>query len=356
MADTDKDRDDEVDDQEAADDQAGKGAKKPDDKPDAKAKPDGKDAAGEFVEVALDDKEKAAAAEDARLSAADQAETVEAKRARRKQEKVDRRDRQRAARAARDRELEELRGTVAELKQGQQAVGERLTADKRQALIAKGNALKAEIDDATKLIAKAGSAGNGDVLAEALSIRDNASYELRQIGAYLQQQDARAKAGGNGAEQRQPPIAPAVKRRVDEFRAAHPWYDGQGNDDDSAIVTALDARVAREGYDPAGPEYWDELKRRVAAKLPHRFKEDDADDEDEGAEDKGKRPDAAARRGPQLGSGRSGVGAGGSVRVFVSAERRKAMEDAGIWDDPVRRAKQIKAYAQYDQDHRETAH
>lgn len=36
--------------------------------------------------------------------------------------------------------------------------------------------------------------------------------------------------------------------------------------------------------------------------------------------------------------------------VYVSSERRQAMVEAGVWDDPTRRAKYLKAYQQYDKE------
>ena len=38
--------------------------------------------------------------------------------------------------------------------------------------------------------------------------------------------------------------------------------------------------------------------------------------------------------------------------VYVTPERRQAMEDAGVWDDPVARNKYLKAYAEYDRNRR----
>ena len=34
--------------------------------------------------------------------------------------------------------------------------------------------------------------------------------------------------------------------------------------------------------------------------------------------------------------------------VYVTPERRQAMIEAGVWDDPVRRTQMLKAYQAYD--------
>ena len=37
-----------------------------------------------------------------------------------------------------------------------------------------------------------------------------------------------------------------------------------------------------------------------------------------------------------------------TVEVHISRERRQAMEDAGLWEDPVLRSKYLKSYAAWD--------
>lgn len=49
------------------------------------------------------------------------------------------------------------------------------------------------------------------------------------------------------------------------------------------------------------------------------------------------------------GTGREGTtGSSRTNEIVIDPERVKAMKEAGIWDDPKRRAAMIQKYAQYD--------
>ena len=141
-----------------------------------------------------------------------------------------------------------------------------------------------EVQMAETVIAKAVAAGNGDDVAQALRYRDEAIAKVQQYGQYKQQFSAQ-----------QPAQAPAVDDMVmvhaKEFLEDNPWYDMHGQDEASAVVLAIDQNLAKEGFDPRTEDYWDELRDRVARRLPDKM---------------GKQ--AAAQRtprgGPAVGSGR----------------------------------------------------
>ncbi len=86
--------------------------------------------------------------------------------------------------------------------------------------------------------------------------------------------------------------------------------------------------------------YWDELRTRSEEALPNRF---DSRTGNRGS-DNGQRK---WNRGPAFRTG-------GRERplkkneVYISAERKEAMIEAGVWDDPVLRNKYLKSYADYD--------
>ena len=125
-----------------------------------------------------------------------------------------------------------------------------------------------------------------------------------------------------------------------EFIREHPWYDPDHKDEDSIIVLALDQALVRQGMNPETEEYWDELRDRVRKRLPEKFENKrNAERSDTG------RP----RGGPQIGSGRGEGGApSGRREVYISPERKSAMMEAGVWDDPILRNKYIKRYMEYD--------
>jgi len=118
-----------------------------------------------------------------------------------------------------------------------------------------------------------------------------------------------------------------------EFIKENPWYDQSGRNEDSAIVIAIDQTLANEGYDPKSEDYWMELRKRAAKRLPDRF---------------GKTAKRESRGGPAVGSGREHAPTSTRKEIYISPERKEALIEAGVWDDPVLRMKYVKRYAEYD--------
>lgn len=132
----------------------------------------------------------------------------------------------------------------------------------------------------------------------------------------------------------QAPLDPRLKENAESWMSANTWYDPQGQDMDSRMVLTIDNALAQEGWDPTTPQYWQELDSRVKKYLPHRAKSD-----------------ILSRSRPKsvvTGSGQSRVPSSGKSTFKLSAERVKAIKDAGKWDDPVARDKMIKSYREYD--------
>lgn len=195
-----------------------------------------------------------------------------------------------------------------------------------------------EAEMADKVIAKAVAAGNGDDVAQALKYRDAAIQRAQQLTAQKQQAAAAPPAP---AQQGVDDLAIAYAQR---FVKDLPWYDPQGRDEDSAIVLAIDQAMARDGYDPRSEEYWDELRTRVQRRLPDRFASKQNNTQT--------REERTPRGGPAVGSGREHAPATTRREVYISPERKQALIDAGVWDDPVLRAKYVKRYAEYDRANR----
>ena len=188
-----------------------------------------------------------------------------------------------------------------------------------------------EVDMAEKVIAKAVAAGNGEDVAQAMRYRDAAMQRAHQL-TYAKQQTAQQPP----AQQNMPDDAAMMYAR--EFIQENPWYDTQGGNEDSAIILAIDQSLAKEGYDPRSENFWDELRRRASRRLPERF----------GAA-KGKRE---ARGGPQVGSGKEHAPTSTRKEIYISPERKQALIEAGVWDDPVLRNKYVKRYAEYDRNNK----
>jgi hypothetical protein len=194
-----------------------------------------------------------------------------------------------------------------------------------------------EAEMAERVIAKAVAAGNGDDVAQAMRYRDQAFARIQQLNFQKQQV----------AQQRPQPqqIDDATMRYAQDFIKENPWYDAQGRDEDSAIVIAIDQAMAKDGYDPRTPDYWDELRKRAARRLPDKFGGEDKPSRR--AEEKSE-PKREPRGGPVVGSGREHAPASTRKEIYISPERKQALIEAGVWDDPTLRARYVKRYAEYD--------
>jgi hypothetical protein len=143
------------------------------------------------------------------------------------------------------------------------------------------------------------------------------------------------------------PVAPvqldeAAMHYAKEFIADNPWYDAQGRDEDSAIVLAIDSALVKDGFDPRSEEYWDELRHRTARRLPEKFAE-------------GGQVAKTARQprgGPAVGSSREYAPTSTRKEIHISPERKAALIEAGVWDDPILRVKYARSYAEYDRNKR----
>lgn len=190
---------------------------------------------------------------------------------------------------------------------------------------------------AEKVIAKAVEAGNGDDVAQAMRYRDAALQRAQQLNWQKQQAAKQPPTAQQGVDD----IAMAYAK---EFLTENPWYDSQGRDEDSAIVLAIDQALGKDGYDPRTEDYWDELRRRVQRRIPERFAS--------GKDTPQKREERTPRGGPAVGSGREHAPTSTRKEIYISPERKQALIEAGVWDDPVLRQKYVKRYAEYDRNNK----
>lgn len=192
-----------------------------------------------------------------------------------------------------------------------------------------------EAETAERIIAKAVEAGNGEDVAKALKFRDQAIAKANQLN-YAKQQ-----ATQQGQQRPAPSVDKAIEHYASEFMESNSWYDPQGRDEDSAIVLAIDAKLAQEGYDPRSEEYWDELQTRIERRLPEKFAK----------QRQAEKPARKPTGGPAVGSGREHAPTSTRKEIYISPERKAAMIEAGVWDDPILRQRYAKRYAEYDREH-----
>lgn len=268
-------------------------------------------------------------------------------RERRRLEKIERKERQEEARKRRTTEMAFLEKRNEELERRFSALESKQIQSELSEFDTHIAQAKQRAQLAEQVFAKAINAKNGEDAAKAMQYRDQARaavYELEQRKnqeLYRINQAQQSKQ----AEQNMPPARQV--EMAQEFIQDHDWYDPSGADEDSAIVLAIDAALVRSGLDPNSEEYWDELRERVQKRLPDRF-DKKQDSEFDKKQDSERKDTNRPRGGPQIGSGRSTSSPSGRREVYISPERKQAMIEANVWDDPILRKKYIARYMEYD--------
>jgi hypothetical protein len=256
----------------------------------------------------------------------------EAIRERRRKEKLERKERKTQAISRDKLELDFLRKRNDDLERRVSVQEVRAHQTDLGAYDAYINQAAQEANMAERVIAKAVERGNGEDVAQAMRYRDQAIAKVQQLQFQKQQ-----------AAQQRPVAQPnqmddLTMHYAKEFIADNPWYDAQGRDEDSSIVIAIDQTLAKDGFNPQTSEYWDELRKRAARRLPEKFGK--------------KQSERTARGGPSVGSGREHAPTSTRKEMYVSPERKSALVEAGVWDDPVLRNKYLKRYAEYDRNNK----
>jgi hypothetical protein len=207
----------------------------------------------------------------------------------------------------------------------------------------------AEVKAAERIMAQAIEAGNGEDAAKAMRIRDQAMQKVQQLQVHKhhQNQVAQNLHQQSQAPAPQPGPDPEVAGFAQEWVSKNSWYDPNAGDEASKIVLAIDQSLVESGYNPKTEAYWRELDKRVAKRLPDikgGGNYDDSQDDDRRGQ----------RRGPPVGSSRDQAPQSSRREVYISPERKQAMTDAGVWDDPVLRQRYLKQYAKWDREHNST--
>ena len=189
---------------------------------------------------------------------------------------------------------------------------------------------QAKILFAKQKIAEATSTGNGELLTNAQEMWFNARRNAEAL------ENIKRKSTAPRQQQAISAPDPSVTRYAQQWMSQNAWYDPQGRDADSKVTLTIDNALAEEGFNPQTPDYWEELDNRLQKYLPHRYT--------------GHTNVNATQRRPRnvvTGSGREAASSSGGRNTFVlNPDQVRAMKDAGMWDDPEKRAKMIRRYAQ----------
>lgn len=196
---------------------------------------------------------------------------------------------------------------------------------------------KAIEDEATRVeyakmkLLQASQAGDANAQVEYLEQLQDAKNRLAQIQAYKKQQIENVRRPKQNVPD---PVNAEVQNNATAWLNKNKWYDPQARDTDSRIAKVVDQELAADGWDPADPEYWDELDNRLQARLPHRYA--------------AKTGNTTRRANPTASARTANPVSKPSNTITLSRERVQAIKDAGAWDNPTLRNKMIKAYATYD--------
>ena len=204
----------------------------------------------------------------------------------------------------------------------------------------------AQLED---IIADATVKADGRTVAQANTRLQEALLYKRDVQVAKQQFQQRASAP------KQQHLDPEMVRRSKGWVAKNQWFRGPGaKDPDSMVMISIDNSLASDGFNPSTDAYWDELEARVKKYLPHRAQ---GRAMAANSEDNSRNNGAQPARGQQTGRPRQAVAGagntgnsppGGRNTFTLSAERVKAMKESGAWEDPKRKADQIRRYREYD--------
>jgi len=175
-------------------------------------------------------------------------------------------------------------------------------------------------------MSEAMSSQDGEAFNKAQELRDEAMMAIRDLKGY---KEAAIKPQQNNSLP-----DPRVQRNAANWMERNEWYDPNGHDTDSRIAKVIDEDLVKEGWNPADPDYWSELDKRLSKRVNHRYNDTmDAN------------PSARRPRSVVGGTGRETVnGSTNRAQFILEPEQVRAMKDAGMWDDPVKKAKMIQRY------------
>ena len=263
--------------------------------------------------------------DDSRLN--DDNEDREQIRVRRREEKAERAQRRKAAMERDKQELNYLRQVVSEQERRMRNLEHTSATQKFVALEQRIQEAAEEVKAAEYIISQAVNAGNGEDVAQAIRIRDEAIQSVKQLQGYKArvQQPAQQQQ-----QQRQPQAEPMSMKLAKDWADSNQWFDPNGGDEKSKKMLEIDKGLMNEGYNPESLEYWRELDKRAASLVKR------------------------GRGGPPIGSGREHVSSVGRNEVYLSPERVDALRQLGVYGDKAAMAPYLKQYAKWDRENKST--
>lgn len=286
------------------------------------------------------------------LDTAAEDEDEDLRKRRREERRQRKEDRERRENELKTR-LESSERQIAELKASQERGQIEGVKERIGSIEAEMQTLQRQYNEAKALKQEAYTKNDGKAIVEADEAMTAARERYQDLGGQRENIIRNVQA-----ERARPKVSETLANSAKSFMADHKWYDLKGGDRDSAKVMSLDRKMAAEGWDPNTAGYWEELRERVKEEIPHRFDEDEEDrGDDRGERGRERQRDARDERDDERprrrqttgGSGREGGERGSANSFYLSAARVAALKEAGMWDDPAKRAKMIKTYKARDE-------
>lgn len=266
----------------------------------------------------------------------DDSAATEELRAQRRKERKERKERQERARERDKKELEFLRHRNEALEKQFSTLEGRVVRNETISIDERISQVEGQLKTADDVIASAISSANGKDAAEAQNIRDQLRDNLQKLKGH---RETLTKPVAQPQRQVAAPN-PDVVLHAREWVSKNAWFDASLRDQDSVIADTIDKRLAAEGSNPASEEHWRELDSRLKKYLPHRYAAAAAPAE----------TTTTQQRGPAMANGGRQSAALKPGEVYISPERKDAMKELGVWDDPVLRKKYLKRYMDYDRE------
>lgn len=277
--------------------------------------------------------------EDRREDALHQDKTPEEREAIRERRRIERQEKKQRAKDKEEsyrREIEGLRKQLEEVNTWKNTV-EKRNVQSGVAQIDKGiQDAQEALELAKQAIAQATQEQNGQALVDAQELY----YAARKRGEDLMRvKQTIAQRMAQKPQQNLPDVA--VVNQVKNWMKDKTWYDVHGRDPDSQIVQVVERGVASEGWDPKQANYWEEVDNRLKKYLPHRFAVSYT-----GSNSSPKGGSKPPTESSSQGSSKTSSG------YVLSADRVRAIKEAGAWDDPKARREMIQSYIDYDKQNR----
>lgn len=281
--------------------------------------------------------------EDRREDALHQDKTPEEREAIRERRRIERQEKKQRLKDKEEsyrREIDGLRKQLQEVNTWKNTV-EKRNISSGVAQIDKGiQDAQEALELAKQAIAQATQEQNGQALVDAQELY----YAARKRGEDLMRvKQTIAQRMAQKPQQNLPDVA--VVNQVKKWMEDKSWYDVHGRDPDSQIVQVVERGVASEGWDPKQSGYWEEVDNRLKKYLPHRFANTQSASYtgSNGSTKGGSKPPT---EGSSQGSSKTSSG------YVLSADRVRAIKEAGAWDDPKSRREMIQSYIEYDKQNR----